>query len=94
MIAILDAYYGETHTSVACLVAAGWSDGTPLIEHVRLFPQAQPYVPGQFYRRELPFLLLALTGLLTASERVHRILPLAMLALFMAMVVLTSLRPG
>ena len=43
---------------------------------------------------ELAFFLLALTGLFTASERVHRILPLAMLAFFIAMVVLTSLRPG
>jgi hypothetical protein len=43
---------------------------------------------------ELAFLLLALAGLLTASERVHRILPVAMLTLFLAMVVLTSLRPG
>jgi hypothetical protein len=43
---------------------------------------------------ELAFFLLALTGLLTARERVHRILPVAMLALFITMVVLTSLRPG
>lgn len=43
---------------------------------------------------ELAFFLLALVGLLTARERVHRILPFAMLALFIVMVVLTSLRPG
>jgi hypothetical protein len=43
---------------------------------------------------ELAFFLLALIGLLTASERVHRILPFVMLALFVTMVVLTSLRPG
>lgn len=43
---------------------------------------------------ELAFFLLALTGLLTASERVHRILPFAMLGLFTLMVVLTSLKPG
>jgi hypothetical protein len=43
---------------------------------------------------ELAFFLLALVSLLTARERVHRILPFAMLALFITMVVLTSLRPG
>lgn len=43
---------------------------------------------------EAAFLLIALTGLGTASERVHRLLPFAMLALFTVMVVLTSLRPG
>jgi hypothetical protein len=43
---------------------------------------------------ELGFFLLALSGLLTASERWHRILPVVMLTLFITMVVLTSLRPG
>lgn len=43
---------------------------------------------------ELAFCLVALTGALTASERVHRVLPFTMLGLFVLMVVLTSLRPG
>lgn len=43
---------------------------------------------------ELAFFLLALAGALTGRERVHRVLPLAMLALFIVMVVLTGLRPG
>lgn len=43
---------------------------------------------------ELAFLLLAVAGAVTASERVHRVLPFLMLALFTAMVVLTSLKPG
>ena len=43
---------------------------------------------------ELAFFAVALTGALTASERVHRVLPAVMLALFVVMVVLTSLRPG
>jgi deoxyribonuclease V len=57
MIAFLDAYYREMHTSVACLLSADWSDGMPVHELVRHFPQAQPYTPGQFYQRELPCLL-------------------------------------
>jgi hypothetical protein len=43
---------------------------------------------------ELAFFLVALAGALTARERVHRVLPLVMLVLFLVMVVLTSLRPG
>lgn len=43
---------------------------------------------------ELAFFVLALVGALTASERVHRVLPFAMIALFLVMVVLTSLQPG
>lgn len=43
---------------------------------------------------ELTFFVLMLAGALTASERVHRVLPLLVLVLFAAMVVLTSLQPG
>ncbi len=43
---------------------------------------------------ELAFFLVALVGLLTAREGVHRVIPIAMLGLFTVMVVLTSLRPG
>lgn len=57
MIAFLDASYHDTHTSVACVLAANWSDGKPARELVRVFPQAEAYTPGEFYRRELPFLL-------------------------------------
>lgn len=43
---------------------------------------------------ELAFFLIALAGALTARERVHRVIPFAMLGLFVLMVVLTGLRPG
>jgi hypothetical protein len=43
---------------------------------------------------EIAFFLLALVGVLTASQRVHRVLPFVMFTLFVVMVVLTGLRPG
>lgn len=43
---------------------------------------------------ELAFFVVALVGALTASERVHRVLPFVMFGFFIVMVVLTSLRPG
>jgi fumarate reductase subunit D len=43
---------------------------------------------------ELVFFLMMLTGALTGRERVHRILPLLVLTLFVVMVVLTGLQPG
>ena len=43
---------------------------------------------------ELAFFVMALAGTVTASERVHRLLPFGMIGLFLLMVVLTSLRPG
>ncbi len=52
----------------------------------RLWNQDRPF--------ELAFFLIALVGALTARERVHRVLPLVMIGMFVLMVVLTSLRPG
>jgi fumarate reductase subunit D len=43
---------------------------------------------------ELTFCALMLVGALTAAERVHRVLPVVVLALFAVMVVLTGLQPG
>jgi len=43
---------------------------------------------------EAAFFALMLVGAITARERVHRLLPAAVLALFGVMVVLTSLQPG
>lgn len=43
---------------------------------------------------EIVFFVIALAGALTASERVHRVLPFVMIGAFLVMVVVTSLQPG
>jgi deoxyribonuclease V len=56
----LDVDYRADHAIAACLLFAEWSDGTPTQELVARIDQIEPYVPGQFYRRELPCLLAVL----------------------------------
>lgn len=58
-LAALDVHYDEDHQLgvAAGVVFADWQDAQPLSVHVRQHKGFEPYVPGQFYRRELPCLL-------------------------------------
>ncbi len=57
MIACFDVHYEENTAYVAALVFENWSDSKPKSEYtVELNPVAE-YIPGQFYKRELPGLL-------------------------------------
>ena len=56
-IAFLDAAYAGGAAGVACLLADTWTTATPTMEISRCLPCAPAnYVPGQFYKRELPLL--------------------------------------
>src|SRR5262249_39107535 len=58
MIACLDVGYGDTAVVTACVGFGDWPDAAPAFEEVvRAPPAAAHYVPGQLFRRELPFLL-------------------------------------
>ena len=37
-----------------------WDDAAPLAEYAATFNGVEPYVPGQFFKRELPYLLAVL----------------------------------
>ena len=60
MIAVLDVQYLERGARAACVVLEGWTSARALEERVVEVDQVEPYVPGQFYRRELPCLLAVL----------------------------------
>jgi deoxyribonuclease V len=56
-IAVLDVSYASDLAGVACLLADSWTAATPAREISRcLRCAAADYVPGQFYKRELPLL--------------------------------------
>lgn len=57
----LDVDYRADHAVAAGLLFAEWGDATPAQELVARIDQIEPYVPGQFYRRELPCLLAVLS---------------------------------
>jgi deoxyribonuclease V len=56
-IVVTDVSYTETHAMAACVEIAAWGDAIPLAEHCIRITPVEAYVPGQFYRRELPCLI-------------------------------------
>jgi deoxyribonuclease V len=59
MIAALDVYYDEARSRglAAAVVFHDWGDSQPAAEYTAVVEKIEPYVPGQFFRRELPCLL-------------------------------------
>lgn len=63
MIACLDVHYTETAAHAAAVTFEDWTSATAIEEKVVPVHDIQPYVPGEFYRRELPCLLAILQAL-------------------------------
>jgi deoxyribonuclease V len=60
-IAAFDAHYLEDgRASAAAVLFSQYSDGEPEETYTHILPTAAPYVPGRFYRRELPCILVLL----------------------------------
>jgi deoxyribonuclease V len=59
----VDVHYEPDRARAACAVFADWSSPTPDAEWVIETPPAETYVPGQFFRRELPPLLALLRAI-------------------------------
>jgi len=60
MLAFVDVDYRAEEAAAACVLAAAWDDDAPAQELVERVQGIAPYVPGQFYKRELPCLLAVL----------------------------------
>jgi deoxyribonuclease V len=61
MIACIDVGYERDRAVTACVTFERWTDDRPKSEIITRSASAPlPYVPGEFYQRELPFLLAAL----------------------------------
>lgn len=54
MIAIVDVQYAEIRARAGCVIAHAWRDAAPAAERMIDTEVAAAYVPGEFYRRELP----------------------------------------
>lgn len=70
MKACIDVDYREDHAIAACLLFADWHDAAPIEEVVARIENVEPYIPGQFYRRELPCILAVLNQVNVALEAV------------------------
>ena len=63
----LDVFYRENSTVTACALFSAWTDAQPSSEKILISEgAANDYQPGEFYRRELPYILAALATLQTA----------------------------
>jgi deoxyribonuclease V len=63
-IAFLDVAYASDAAGVACLLANSWTTATPAMQISRCLAYApSEYVPGEFYKRELPLLLAMINDL-------------------------------
>ena len=56
MMICIDVDYRDDHAIAAGILFREWTDETPAREIVERIDGIEPYVPGQFYRRELPCL--------------------------------------
>lgn len=72
MIAALDVDYrgeaGAEHAVAACVLFEGWQAAEPAREWTVTVERVAPYLPGEFYRRELPCLLAALADVTEPLE--------------------------
>jgi deoxyribonuclease V len=62
MIAALDVHYDEISktATAAAVVFEHWEDENPVAEYTASCACLEPYIPGEFFKRELPCLLAAL----------------------------------
>ena len=60
-------YRPDGSARAAALLVAEWSDAQPLGEWTRHVDGVEPYLPGEFFRRELPCLLAVLEQVLQVA---------------------------
>ncbi|MFN8440533.1 MAG: endonuclease V [Caldilineaceae bacterium] len=68
MKACIDVDYRDAHAIAACLLFDEWEDAAPSAELTARIEPVEPYVPGQFFRRELPCILAVLNSVQVPLE--------------------------
>ena len=57
MIVAIDVHYRETNAKAVAIEFEDWTTDHPTKINQVLLPDIAPYIPGQFYKRELPCIL-------------------------------------
>jgi len=57
VITLFDACYGGNQAAFACIALTGWSSDRYIHSQTCILPVASPYIPGAFFKRELPGIL-------------------------------------
>jgi deoxyribonuclease V len=68
IIAAFDVHYREDGAASAAVVFHEYRDAEPAAEYTLRLPSAADYIPGEFYRRELPCILALLKQLGEAPD--------------------------
>lgn len=68
MLICIDVGYREDHAVAAAVTFHHWHDTQAAAELVERISPIEPYVPGQFYRRELPCILAVLRAATVAPS--------------------------
>jgi len=57
LILAVDVHYDNNHAVVAGVIFNKWDDGIASSSHVSTVDQVSDYIPGRFYKRELPCII-------------------------------------
>lgn len=57
MILAFDTYYTETAAKTVCIAFADWLQAVPITIYTETLNAIADYIPGEFYKRELPCML-------------------------------------
>ncbi len=57
MIVAIDVHYKADYAKAVSITFEDWEDEKPLKTDIAIIKEVAPYVPGQFYKRELPCIL-------------------------------------
>ena len=68
MIAAFDVHYLEDGGAAAAVLFSDYSDAEPTAAYTQFLPGAADYIPGEFYRRELPYILTLLKQINEAPD--------------------------
>jgi len=60
MILAIDVHYRNNSAKVVCAVLAQWKDPLAVQYHIKYVNTVAEYIPGEFYKRELPCILAVL----------------------------------
>lgn len=70
MILAFDTYYYDNKAKTVCVQFENWTDSQPSMIYSEILEGVEEYVPGEFYRREMPCILSLLKSIPTEKLEV------------------------
>jgi exodeoxyribonuclease-5/deoxyribonuclease V len=74
MILAFDTYYYDNKAKTVCVAFEHWEDSSPYKIYDEIFENIAEYVPGEFYKRELPCILSLLSKIRQEVDNIELII--------------------